>query len=200
MSQKYSQGEQIKMINFRKLNKDEKQSRYSNMRARCGKEYQDRNPRYYGAFMCNIWEDNKELYYEWLDENFYEVNGEQMDVDKDILQYGNKQYHPDLCLIVPHSINAFYETLEVGKTNIKQNPVTRKYSVKINDGGKWISSTGIDTYNRALDIYCDIKQGILITKAKALKDYVPEKVFMALMNTDIRAINSKHYLANESEV
>ena len=55
-------------------------------------------------------------------------------------------------------------------------------------------------YNRALDIYCDIKQGILITKAKALKDYVPEKVYMALMNTDIRAINSKHYLANESEV
>ena len=88
------------MINFRKLNKDEKQSRYSNMRARCGKEYQDRNPRYYGTFMCDIWEDNKELYYEWLDENFYEVNGEQMDVDKDILQYGNKQYHPDLCLIV----------------------------------------------------------------------------------------------------
>lgn len=103
-------------------------------------------------------------------------------------------------LIVPHSINAFYETLEVGKTNIKHNPVTRKYSVKINDGGKWISSTGIDTYNHALDIYCDIKQGILVTKAKALKDYVPEKVYMALMNTDIRAINSKHYLANESEV
>ena len=67
MSQKYSQGEQIKMINFRKLNKDEKQSRYSNMRARCGKEYQDRNPRYYGTFMCDICENNKELYYEWLD-------------------------------------------------------------------------------------------------------------------------------------
>ena len=133
------QGEILNMVRFTKLNKDEKSSRYFNMKARCGKEYQDRNPRYYETFMCDIWEDNKELYYEWLDENFYE-------------------------------------------------------------GGKWITSTGIDTYNRALDIYCDIKQGILVTKAKALKDYVPEKVYMALMNTDIRAINSKHYLANESEV
>jgi hypothetical protein len=58
--------------------------------------------------MWKLWEENKEEYYEWLDKNFYEVPSEgQMDIDKDILQYGNKQYHPDLCLIVPHSINVF---------------------------------------------------------------------------------------------
>ena len=33
-----------------------------------------------------------------------------------------------------------------------------------------------------------------------LKKYAPEKVYVALINTDIRGINSKHYLANESEV
>ena len=94
-----------KVITYRKLNKKEKQSRYFNMKARCGKEYQDRNPRYRGAFMCELWEESRESYYEWLDKNFYEVPGEnQMDVDKDILQYGNKQYHPDLCLVVPHNI------------------------------------------------------------------------------------------------
>lgn len=107
------------MTRYKKLNKKEKQSRYFNMKARCGKKYQERNPRYRGAFMWKLWEENKEEYYEWLDKNFYEVPGEgQMDIDKDILQYGNKQYHPDLCLIVPHSINVFYETIEVGKSNI----------------------------------------------------------------------------------
>ena len=189
------------MINFRKLNKDEKSSRYSNMKARCGKEYQDRNPRYYGTYMCDEWLEDREAYYKWLDENYYEVEGEkQMDIDKDILQYGNKQYHPDLCLIVPHSINTFFENIEVGKTNITQSLITKKYKVKVYDNGEWICANNIDTYNRALNIYCDIKQGILVSKAKALKDKIPEKVYMALMNTDVKAINSKYYLADESEV
>ena len=189
------------MINFRKLNKDEKSSRYSNMKARCGKEYQDRNPRYYGTYMCDEWLEDREAYYKWLDENYYEVEGEkQMDIDKDILQYGNNQYHPDLCLIVPHSINTFFENIEAGKTNITQSLITKKYTVKVYDNGEWICANNIDTYNRALNIYCDIKQGILVSKAKALKDKIPEKVYMALTNTDVKAINSKYYLADESEV
>ena len=189
------------MIKFKKLNKDEKGSRYSNMKARCGKEYQDRNPRYYGTYMCDKWLEDREAFYKWLDENYYEVEGEkQMDIDKDIIKYGNKEYHPDLCLIVPHSINTFYETIEVGKTNIKYNSKTHKYRVKVTDRNEPIISDNIDTYNEALDIYCDIKQGILFNKAKALKDKVPEKVYNALMNTDIKAINQKYYESVEGEV
>lgn len=188
------------MTRYRKLNKKEKQSRYFNMKARCEKKYQKLNQRYRGTFMCKLWKENKEKYYEWLDKNFYEVPGErQMDIDKDILQYGNKQYHPDLCLIVPHSINVFYETIEVGKSNIKKNPFTKKYSVKVKDGDRWVCSSEIDTYNHALDIYCNIKQKILVSKAKSLKDHIPKKVYMALMNTDIRTINWEHYLADENE-
>lgn len=188
------------MTDYRKLNKEEKGSRYSNMKARCGKEYQDRNPRYYGTYMCDEWLENRKAYYEWLDNNYYEVAGEQMDIDKDILQYGNKQYHYNLCLVVPHSINTFFENIEVGKTNIVQSLITKKYKVKVYDSGEWICANNIDTYNRALDIYCDIKQGILVSKAKALKDKIPAKVYVALMNTDVKAINSKYYLADESEV
>lgn len=189
------------MTNFKKLNKDEKISRYSNMKARCGVAYQNENPRYYGTYMCDEWLEDREAFYKWLDENYYVVEGEkQMDVDKDILQYGNKQYHPDLCLIVPHSINAFFESIEVGKTNITKRLITKKYEVKVYDNGEWIRANNIDTYNRALDKYCEIKQGILVSKAKALKDKIPAKVYIALMNTDVKAINSKNYLANESEV
>lgn len=181
------------MIKFKKLNNDEKNSRYFNMKARCGKTYQDRNPRYYGTYMCDEWLEDKNAFYKWLDENYYEVDGEQMDIDKDILKYGNKQYHRDMSLIVPHSINSFYENIEVGKTSIKQNPKTKKYRVKIFDNGEWIVSSNIDTYNKALDIYCDIKQGILINKTKSLQDQIPDKVYQAMMNTDIKAINVKHY-------
>lgn len=188
------------MINFRKLNKDEKSSRYSNMKARCGKEYQDKNPRYYGTYMCGEWLENREAFYKWLDENYYVVEGEQMDIDKDILKYGNKEYHYNLCLIVPHSINTFYESIEVGKTNITRSFIRKKYKVRVYDNGEWICANNIDTYNHALDKYCEIKQGILVSKAKALKDKIPEKVYLALINTDVKAINSKYYLAYGSEV
>ena len=188
------------MTNYKILSYEEKQSRYFNMKYRCGKKYQEENPRYKGTFMWEGWlKHKKNTLFVWLDNNYYEVDGEQMDIDKDILQYGNKQYHPDLCLIVPHSINSFYENIEVGKTNIKYNPKTGKYTVKVFDNGEYITSTNVDTYNRALDIYCDIKQGILFNKAKSLKDKIPEKVYMALMNTDIKAINQKYYKSGRGE-
>lgn len=189
------------MVNYKILSYKEKHNRYSNMKYRCGKAYQRENPRYEGTYMWEGWLKYKtKTLFVWLDNNYYEVDGEQMDIDKDILKYGNKQYHPDLCLIVPHSINTFFESIEVGRTSIKQNPKTEKYRVKVFDNGEWIVSSNIDTYNCALDIYCDIKQGILVNKAKALKDKIPEKVYMALINTDVKAINRKYYKADEGEV
>lgn len=190
------------MKNYKILTNTEKHTKYNNMKNRCGKYYQLQNPRYEGTYMCDEWLYNKyDTFFVWLDSNYYEIDGEmQMDIDKDIIKYGNKQYHPDLCLIVPHSINTFYETLEVGKTNIRYNSRRKKYSVVINDKDHKIVSKDIDTYNEALDIYCDIKQGILFNKAKALKDKVPEKVYNALMNTDIKAINQKYYESVEGEV
>lgn len=170
------------------------------MKNRCGVYYQLQNPRYEGTYMCS--EKNKyDTFFVWLDNNYYEIDGEvQMDIDKDIILYGNKQYHPNLCLVVPHSINTFYETLEVGKTNIKYSSKTKKYRVVVKDKDNNIVSENIDTYNEALDIYCDIKQGILYNKAKALKNVAPEKVYNALMNTDIKAINQRHYENVEGEV
>ena len=194
---------QVKIMEYYKnLTNTEKHIKYNNMKNRCGKYYQLQNPRYEGTYMCDEWLENKyDTFFVWLDDNYYEVEGEkQMDIDKDIIKYGNKEYHPDFCLIVPHSINTFYETLEVGKTNIKYNSKIQKYRVKVTDRNEPIISDNIDTYNEALDVYCDIKQGILFNKAKALKEKVPEKVYNALMNTDIKAINQKYYEPVESEV
>lgn len=190
------------MINYKKLSNTKKHIKYNNMKNRCGVYYQLQNPRYEGTYMCSEWAKNKyDTFFVWLDNNYYEIDSEvQMDIDKDIILYGNKQYHPNLCLVVPHSINTFYETLEVGKTNIKYNSKTKKYRVVVKDKDNNIVSENIDTYNEALDIYCDIKQGILYNKAKALKNAVPEKVYNALMNTDIKAINQRHYENIESEV
>lgn len=184
----------FRVIQYIKLTIEQKKSRYNNMKARCGRDYQNRNPRYYGTYLCEEWLNDKgSSFFAWLDDNYYEIDNEQMDIDKDILQYGNRLYHPELCLIVPHSINAFFEKIEIGKTSIKFDKKIEKYSVQIFDRNQKIYVNNIDSYNDAVDIFCDIKQGILINKAKSLKERVPDKVYQALMNTDIKAINAKHY-------
>lgn len=80
-----------KMINYRKLTNAEKHSRFNNMKSRCSTTYQKQNPRYDGVSMWEKWlEDKYSTFFTWLDENYYEVGDEQMDIDKDILQCGNK--------------------------------------------------------------------------------------------------------------
>lgn len=188
------------MINYRKLTNKEKHIKFNNMKSRCSAAYQKQNPRYEGVSMWEKWlEDKHNTFFTWLDENYYEVDGEQMDIDKDILQYGNKQYHPDFCLIVPHSVNVFYENIEVGKTNISRNSKTDKYSVKVTDMGNDFRMDNLDTYNDALDAYCTIKKTILLTKAETLKAQIPEIVYFAMINTDIKKINQKYYESGREE-
>ena len=45
---------------------------------------------------------------EWIDNNYYEVPGEQMCLDKDILCKGNKVYSRDTCIFVPEKINSLF--------------------------------------------------------------------------------------------
>ena len=45
---------------------------------------------------------------EWIDKNYYEVPGEQMCLDKDILHKGNKVYSRETCIFVPERINTLF--------------------------------------------------------------------------------------------
>ena len=44
----------------------------------------------------------------WLEENYYEVPGEQMCLDKDVLYKGNKIYSRETCIFVPQRINKLF--------------------------------------------------------------------------------------------
>ena len=45
---------------------------------------------------------------EWIDKNYYEIPGEQMCLDKDILCKGNKVYSRETCIFVPERINLLF--------------------------------------------------------------------------------------------
>jgi hypothetical protein len=51
---------------------------------------------------------NYQVFGEWFDKNYYEINNELMCLDKDILVKGNKTYSPNTCIFVPERINTLF--------------------------------------------------------------------------------------------
>ena len=81
---------------------------YHDMLRRCYyPKYQEKRPTYKG---CKV-EDyllNFQHMGEWIDKNYYEIPGEKMCLDKDILCKGNKVYSRDTCIFVPERINNLF--------------------------------------------------------------------------------------------
>ena len=98
------------MVNYKKPSKEQKYNLKSNMKTRCYNEnYHKVKPDYEECTVCDEWLDNKKLFYEWVDHNFYEIEGEStVELDKDILVPGNKVYSPDTCIFVPKRINDLF--------------------------------------------------------------------------------------------
>ena len=81
---------------------------WHNMLKRCyDLKYQEEHSTYKG---CEV-EDyllNFQNMGEWIEENYYEVSGEIMCLDKDILCKGNKVYSRETCIFVPQRINKLF--------------------------------------------------------------------------------------------
>ena len=68
------------------------------------------HPAYYGiSTVCDEWL-NFQTFAKWYNENIYQVGTERMHLDKDIILEGNKVYSPEMCIIVPQSINELFHS------------------------------------------------------------------------------------------
>ncbi len=65
-----------------------------------------KNPTYENCSVCEEWHSFQN-FAKWYEENYYEIEGERMELDKDILVKGNKVYSPETCVFVPNRINLF---------------------------------------------------------------------------------------------
>lgn len=94
-----------------KVSENGKQTLYyrtwKGMLRRCYGTLHKGNTTYQNCFVDESWH-NFQNFSQWFDENYYEVNGERMNLDKDILIKGNKIYSPKTCIFVPQSINKLF--------------------------------------------------------------------------------------------
>jgi hypothetical protein len=102
------------------------------MLERCySEEYQKRQPTYKDCKVNEEWY-NFQNFAKWYESNYYEVEGEIMCLDKDILVKHNKIYSSETCIFVPQTINILFTKRQNarGESVIGTTPHQGKYEVQ----------------------------------------------------------------------
>ena len=77
---------------------------WSSMLTRCYDKKYVKRSNYETCNVCDSWL-NYQNFARWHEENYYSLENESVELDKDIIKRGNSIYSPDTCMYVPHKIN-----------------------------------------------------------------------------------------------
>ena len=167
---------------------------WTNMLKRCySDKCQKTRPTYKGCCVCEEWL-NYSNFKKWYDENYYEIEGQRMALDKDILVKGNKIYSPDTCVFVPQNINTLFT---------KRNKSRGKYPIgvyKPNNSNKYQAMCNIfynekrqykylglyNTIEEAFNAYKQFKEADIKQIADEYKDKIPNKLYEAMYNYKVK--------------
>lgn len=159
---------------------------WRNMLERCyGSRYKD-NKAYEGCTVDKDWH-NYQNFAKFYYNNFYEVDGERMELDKDISVKGNKIYSNDTCIFVPQRVNSLL---------IKQRKKNNELPIGVNtDGSRFYAYITIEKKRRGLGGYATPEEAFQAYKAakeeyiqKVALEYkykIPARLFVALMNYEV---------------
>ena len=112
-------------------------------------------------------------------------NQPTFELDKDLLEKGNREYHPDKCVFIPREINSALKTkkrsrgdLPIGVTLFKDG----RYVARLNDSfGK--RHLGIfSTPEEAFQAYKKAKENHIKLLAEKYRDQIDPRAYEALLN------------------
>lgn len=162
-------------------------SAWISMLSRC---YSDRNkrPGYEGCLVVEEWH-NFQTFAKWYDANYYSIDNERMEIDKDILYKGNKVYGELNCIFVPTAINSLVQqnrttrgTLPIGVYFDKDKG---KYRAKCNIRGRDTFLGRYSTPGEAFAAYKTAKEAYIKEVAEEYKGSIPDKVYKALVRYEV---------------
>ena len=150
-------------------------------------KWHKKQPTYKNCKVCQLW-NNYQEFAKWDNENYYEVGDERMELDKDILNKGNKVYSPDTCVYVPQSINSLFTKSDKvrGEYPIGVYKQKDKYVAQLNKGnGKQIYLGSYSTPEEAFQAYKQAKEEYIKEVAEKYKDKIDTRAYEALMNYEV---------------
>lgn len=180
---------------------------WHNMMQRCyDYEYKKRKPSYHGAYVKPEWH-NFQNFAKWYEENYYKIDGEVMELDKDLFSSNNESLHifakdnktchtngayysPDTCCFLPRRLNLLFRTRiqELGSDKIENIYLTPngKYEVRLNNGnGEQIDLGVFDNERSAWLAYKLNKEIVIQTITEEYKGRLPKHIYDKLMKYEI---------------
>ncbi len=168
---------------------------WNSMLQRCyDKKFHLKKPTYADCLVCEEWKYYKN-FKEWFNKNYYEIEGQKMMLDKDILRKNNKVYSPDTCVFVPERINTLFTKrqndrgdLPIGVVWKKKN---KKYEARCNvfdvkDIKYKRKYLGLyNTSEEAFNAYKKAKEENIKLIAEYYKDKIPQKLYDAMCRYEV---------------
>lgn len=141
--------------------------------------------------ICEEWKDYNN-FLEWYDKNFYSVDGEKMDLLKDIFDRDNIMYCPDQCVFAPYRITRLLKGT-ISKTNLPVGVGKRKSSdtyystCAVIKGGKktTVRHSGFKNPSEAFQQYLKDRKQYIEDVAEAYRFDIPEKLYYAILEWEI---------------
>ena len=146
-------------------------------------KYQERYPTYKGCKVEDKWL-NFQYMGEWIDKNYYEIPGETMCLDKDILCKGNKVYSRETCIFVPQKINSLFVKSDKSRgkdpIGVYQLP-NGNYQVRCgNSYGERIYLGLYSTKEEAFRVYKNYKEKVIKEVIDSYEGKIPEPFYSRL--------------------
>ena len=159
-------------------------SDWNDMLKRCySDKYHEKYPTYKDCFVneeAHCFQD----FAEWWHNNYYEIKGEQMCLDKDILIKGNKEYSFNTMVFVPQRINKLFTKRDNYRGDL---PIGVRYE---NTTGKYQTSCQTLNKNKYLGLYNTPHEAFLAYKtfkeqyikqvADEYKGKIPDRLYEAM--------------------
>ena len=144
--------------------------------------------------VCEEWY-NFSNFYKWYNLSYYEIEGEKMCLDKDILNKNANQYSPENCAFVPERINLIFTKCDKSRG---ENPIGVSYHKQHE---KFMASCRIydykenktkqkhlgyyDNTEEAFEVYKQFKEKHIKKVADYYKDKIPNKLYQAMYDYEV---------------
>lgn len=168
---------------------------WNGMLRRCyDPKWYEKHSTYEKCEVCEEWL-NFQIFAEWYEKNYYEIPGQRMELDKDILIKNNKIYSPDTCIIAPQIINRLFVK---DSSNRGEYPIGLYYDknskkIKVQC---WVYENGkgkqehlglfpIEQEAEAFYIYKKTKEKSIKNLAEEYKNLIPQSLYDAMCNYEV---------------
>ena len=170
---------------------------WSEMLKRCYDPYfLNKFPTYIDCYVCEEWL-NFQNFAKWFYDNYYEIDGQLMCLDKDILFKNNKIYCPNNCIILPQRINKLFTKADISRGRYPigvyyRKDVERLYvhcSIFDKENNKkkqlYLGNFPLDKPFQAFTVYKNFKENYIKQVADEYKDLIPQRLYDAMYNYEV---------------